>query len=96
MKQEYPRIPPELREYLPLLSSGLHWLKSSWEFPEIPPGERRKVALRLDDEAAADITYLAKHMKKSREAVITAALIYAKNGKRRPGDAQASDKPPNT
>ena len=33
--------------------------------------------------AAADITYFVGHTKKSRAAIITAALIYAKDGKRR-------------
>jgi hypothetical protein len=84
MKLEFVRIPPELREYLPILSTGLNILKATWKFPETPPGKTRKYELRIDDECAADITYFVGHTKKSRAAIIIAALIYAKDSKRRP------------
>ena len=88
MKLEYPRLPPELVEYLPLLSTGLHLLISTWEFPPEPPGERRKVKVRLDEKMADQVEYLAKHAGKSRAAVITAALIRAKYSNRRPQAGQ--------
>ena len=84
MKIEFPRIPPHLAEYVPLLSTGLQLLKSTWTFPNLPEGERRKVRMRLDDADAEDVDFLVKHTRKSREAIITAALLRAKNSHRRP------------
>lgn len=90
MKQEFPRLPSELVEYLPLLDTGLHLLSSTWEFPPPPKGERRKRKVRVDQHQAEQIGYIAEHAKKSREAVITAALLHAKNSSRRPGPAAVS------
>lgn len=52
---------------------------------------RVRVRVRIDDAMAAQLDYIAEHSKKSKAAVITAALIHAKNCNRRP-PARASKK----
>lgn len=84
MKLEYPRIPPELLDYVPLLSTGLHLLKSTWTFPEPASSERHKIKLRLCAADAEDIDFLVKHTGQSRQSIIIAALMRAKGSHRRP------------
>lgn len=93
MKFAYPRIPIELIEIIPLIESGVHWLKSSWEFPAVESGERRKVKLRLTDALAQDIAYLSESARISRQAVIVAALVHAKAGKWRRTDVAEESTP---
>lgn len=81
---EYPRLAEDLIEYLPILSTGLNLLSASWAFPTSPRGKRVRVRARLDDSMGAQLDYLAEHSKKSKAAVITAALLHAKNSNRRP------------
>jgi hypothetical protein len=61
MKLEFVRIPPELRDYVPILSTGLNILKATWKFPEPATNERRRYKLRIDDECATDIAYFVSH-----------------------------------
>jgi predicted transcriptional regulator len=81
---EYPRVNVGLSEYLPLLSTGLNLLSASWEFPAEPHTTRVRVRVRIDDAMAAQLDYIAEHSRKSKAAVITAALIHAQNSNRRP------------
>lgn len=81
---EFPKITEDLAEYLPLLSTGLNLLSASWVFPPEPIGKRRTVRVRLDQAMGAQLDYIVTHSKKSKGAVITAALIHAKNSKRLP------------
>jgi hypothetical protein len=81
---EYPRINERLSEYLPILSTGLNLLSACWEFPAEPDTKRVRVRVRLDDTMGAQLDYITEHSKKSKAAVITAALIHAKNSNRRP------------
>lgn len=88
---EYPRVNAGLSEYLPLLSTGLNLLLASWEFPAVPDTTRVRVRVRIDEAMGAQLDYIAVHSKKSKAAVITAALIHAQNSNRRP-PARASKK----
>lgn len=84
IRVEYPRVAEDLIEYLPILSTGLNLLSASWTFPTAPRGKRVRVLARLDHSTGAQLDHLAEHSKKSKAAVITAALIHAKNSNRRP------------
>lgn len=81
---EYPRVNVGLSEYLPLLSTGLNLLSASWKFPAEPDTSRVRVRVRIDEGMGAQLDYIVEHSKKSKAAVITAALIHAKNSNRRP------------
>lgn len=94
---EYPRVAKYLVEYLPLLSTGLNLLSASWEFPAEPDTTRVRVRVRIDEAMGAQLDYIAEHSKKSKAAVLTAALIHAKNSNRRPpprASKKKGDEPP--
>lgn len=84
IRVEYPRVAEDLIEYLPILTTGLNLLSASWAFPEAPRGKRVRVRASLNDAMGAQLDHIAAHSKKSKAAVITAALIHAKNSNRRP------------
>jgi predicted transcriptional regulator len=59
-------------------------LSASWEFPAESNAKRVRARVRLDEAMGAQLDYIAAHSKKSKAAVITAALTHAKNSNRRP------------
>jgi hypothetical protein len=78
------RLPANLKQFVPILSTGLDLILASWEFPQPTPFNVKLTRVWLTPTMEEQINYLAKHSRRSATAVVAAALCRAKNSKVRP------------
>jgi len=71
------RIPADLRDYLSILSTGLHLVLSTATVPEAPEGARVRVRVTLSEEELSRVDYVAQLYGVSRNAAVVAALVWA-------------------
>src|SRR3546814_1047363 len=71
------RIPPELRDYFSIFSTGLHLVQSTSTLPVPLKGDRVRVRVTLSDEDLSRVDHVARLYGVSRNAAVVAALVWA-------------------